>query len=63
MLIDAHSVIYRKKDRPMPLVQLFSLAKGIVTGTPPKVTDMRSLERGRAARARASSGEKASSDA
>jgi len=43
VLVDAHSVIYSKKDRPAPL-QLFSLAKGIVTGTPPKMSDVRSLD-------------------
>jgi general stress protein 26 len=61
VLIDAHSVIYSKKDRPAA-VQLFSLAKGIVTGTPPKMSDTRSLDRDELGRATAVSGEKASSD-
>ena len=43
VLVEATSVIYSKKDRPMPLV-LFEIAKGIATGQPPKVADMRSLD-------------------
>jgi len=43
VLIEAQSVIYSKKDRPMPLV-LFELAKGMITGQQPKVADMRSLD-------------------
>jgi general stress protein 26 len=42
IFVDAHSVTYQKKDRPMPLV-LFSIAKGIVTGEPPKTGDLREL--------------------
>ena len=42
ILVEAHSVHYSKTDRPMPLV-LFEVAKGIVTGQPPKVADERSL--------------------
>ncbi|AHG91495.1 pyridoxamine 5-phosphate oxidase-related FMN-binding protein [Gemmatirosa kalamazoonensis] len=42
VLVEAHSVIYSKQDRPTPLV-LFEIAKGIVTGQPPKVADMRTL--------------------
>ena len=61
VLIDAHSVIYSKKDRPAA-VQLFSLAKGIVTGTPPKMSDTRMLDEHELGRATAVSGDKASSD-
>jgi general stress protein 26 len=61
VLIAAHSVIYSKKDRPAA-VQLFSLAKGIVTGTPPKMSDVRSLDESELRRAPAVSGDKASSD-
>jgi general stress protein 26 len=43
VLIEAQSVIYSKQDRPTPFV-LFELAKGIVTGSQPKVSDMRSLD-------------------
>ena len=43
VLVEAHSVIYSKKDRPMPMV-LFELAKGMATGQQPKVADMRSLD-------------------
>ena len=43
VLIEAQSVIYSKQDRPTPLV-LFELAKGVVTGSQPKVSDMRSLD-------------------
>lgn len=45
ILVEAHSVTYSKQDRPMPLV-LFSVAKGIVTGQPPKVSDVRELSEG-----------------
>ena len=61
VLIEAHSVIYSKSDRPQAM-QLFSLAKGIVTGTPPKMSDMRSLDEGELARAPGVSGTKASAD-
>jgi general stress protein 26 len=50
VLIEAHTVVYSKKDRPMPLV-LFELAKGIVTGQQPKVADLRSLSESEIARA------------
>ena len=43
VLVDAHSVIYSKKDRPMPVV-LFEIAKGIATGQQPKVSDLRTLD-------------------
>ena len=61
VLIEAHSVIYSKNDRPA-VVQLFSLAKGIVTGTPPKMSDVRALGEGELRQAPAVSGEKASAD-
>ena len=51
VLVDVHSVIYLKVDKPKPLV-LFEVAKALVTGTPPKVGAERELtgeeiERGR----------------
>ena len=61
VLIEAHSVFYSKKDRPAPL-QLFSLAKGIVTGEPPKLADNRTLDASELRQAPAVSGTKASSD-
>ena len=45
VLAAAHSVVYLKQDRPTPFV-LFEVAKGIVTGTPPKVGDLRTLGEG-----------------
>ncbi len=42
VLVEAHSVHYLKKDRPAPLV-LFELARGMVTGTPPRIGDQREL--------------------
>jgi general stress protein 26 len=42
VLVEAHSVEYLVTDRPRPAV-LFEVAKGIVTGTPPKVGAQRSL--------------------
>ena len=42
ILIDAHSVVYSKQDRPTPVV-LFQIARAMVTGTPPKVSDLRTL--------------------
>jgi general stress protein 26 len=50
VLIDAHSVIYSKQNRPTPLV-LFEMARGFVTGTPPKVSDVRTLDEGELQRA------------
>ena len=43
VLVEAHSVIYSKQDRPTPLV-LFQIAKALVTGTPPKVSDLRTVD-------------------
>jgi general stress protein 26 len=42
ILVTADSVTYSKKDRPMPVV-LFNLVKGMITGEPPKVADLREL--------------------
>jgi general stress protein 26 len=42
VLITAHSVTYSKQDRPKPLV-LFNIVKGMITGEPPKVSDLREL--------------------
>jgi len=50
VLVEAHSVTYSKQDRPTPLV-LFEIAKGMVTGQPPKVADMRTLTEHEIARA------------
>jgi general stress protein 26 len=50
ILVEAHSVHYSKSNRPMPLV-LFEVAKGIVTGQPPKVADERTLSQSEIARA------------
>ena len=44
ILVEADTVVYSKKDRPMPLV-LFQMAKAFVTGQPPKVADLRELGR------------------
>jgi general stress protein 26 len=43
ILVEAHSVTYSKKDRPMPLA-LFAVARGMITGKPPKVADLRELK-------------------
>jgi general stress protein 26 len=42
VLVEAQSVEYLKTNKPRPVV-LFEVAKGIVTGTPPKVGEQRSL--------------------
>lgn len=42
ILVSAHSVTYSKKDRPMPMA-LFSIAKAMITGQPPKVADLREV--------------------
>jgi general stress protein 26 len=42
VLVEAQSVEYLKTNKPRPMV-LFEVAKGIVTGTPPKVGEQRSL--------------------
>lgn len=45
ILVEAHSVVYLKSDRPQPLV-LFEVVKGMVTGQPPKAGDLRRMEEG-----------------
>ena len=42
IFVEAQSVEYLKKDRPA-IVQLFSFAKAMVTGEPPKMGDQRSV--------------------
>jgi general stress protein 26 len=42
ILVEAHSVTYAKKDRPLPFV-LFEIARGMVTGQPPKAADLREI--------------------
>jgi general stress protein 26 len=42
ILVTADSVVYSKNDRPMPL-QLFSIAKAMMTGKPPKIADLRQV--------------------
>jgi general stress protein 26 len=44
ILVEADTVQYSKKDRPTPMV-LFALAKGMITGEPPKVADIREIGR------------------
>jgi general stress protein 26 len=43
LLVEAHTVTYSKKDRPTPMV-LFEIAKAMVTGSPPKVADQRTID-------------------
>ena len=43
VLIEAHSVVYSKQNRPTALV-LFEMARGLVTGDEPKVSDLRTLD-------------------
>ena len=52
VLVEAQSVIYSKQDRPTPVV-LFAIAKSMVTGQPPKVSDLRSLDESEIRRAAA----------
>ena len=42
ILVSAESVIYMKQNKPAPVV-LFEVAKGMVTGTPPDVGEVRTL--------------------
>ena len=42
VLVEAHSVTYSKQNRPTPVL-LFELAKGMITGSPPNVSDLREL--------------------
>jgi general stress protein 26 len=44
ILVEAETVHYSKKDRPTPIV-LFEMAKGMITGEPPKIAAMRELQR------------------
>jgi general stress protein 26 len=44
ILVEADSVVYSKNDRPAPLV-LFQVVKSMITGDPPKVADLRELNR------------------
>jgi general stress protein 26 len=44
ILVEADSVTYMKKDRPTPLI-LFEIVKGMITGEPPKVADLRELRK------------------
>jgi general stress protein 26 len=44
ILVEADSVVYSKSDRPAPVV-LFQVVKAMITGTPPKVADLRELSR------------------
>lgn len=42
VLVEADSVVYSKSDRPLPLA-LFQVVKGMITGQPPKVADLREI--------------------
>jgi general stress protein 26 len=42
ILVTAESVTYSKQDRPTPVV-LFNLVKGMITGEPPKIADLREV--------------------
>jgi hypothetical protein len=42
--VDVHSVTYLKVNKSKPLV-LFEVAKGMVTGTPPKIDEERRVTR------------------
>jgi general stress protein 26 len=42
ILVEAESVVYSKNNRSMPLA-LFQVVKGMMTGEPPKVADLREL--------------------
>jgi general stress protein 26 len=42
ILVTAEAVTYSKKDRPTPVI-LFNLVKGMITGEPPKVADLREV--------------------
>jgi general stress protein 26 len=43
ILVEADSVVYSKNNRSMPLA-LFQVVRGMVTGEPPKVADLRELD-------------------
>jgi general stress protein 26 len=42
ILVEANSVTYSKQDRPT-ILALFAVARAMVTGSPPKVADLREL--------------------
>jgi general stress protein 26 len=42
ILVEAENVVYSKNNRSMPLA-LFQVVKGMVTGEPPKVADLREI--------------------
>ena len=42
ILVEADTVVYSKNNRSMPLA-LFQVVKGMVTGEPPKVADLREI--------------------
>jgi len=42
ILVEAEAVVYSKNNRSMPLA-LFQVVKGMVTGEPPKVADLREI--------------------
>jgi general stress protein 26 len=44
ILVEADTVHYSKKDRPTAMI-LFQLAKGMITGEPPKVAALREINR------------------
>lgn len=44
ILVEVHSVTYLKVNKPKPLV-LFEVAKGMVSGTPPKIGEERHVSR------------------
>ena len=58
ILVEAESVMYFKKDKPMPIV-LFEVAKGMITGKRPDVGEERELDANeiRAAARRSQAGE------
>ncbi len=43
VLVEAHTVIYSKQNRPRPVV-LFEIAKAMVTGDAPKISDIRMMD-------------------
>lgn len=45
ILVEAERVVYSKNNRSMPLA-LFQVVKGMVTGEPPKVADLREIHAG-----------------
>lgn len=42
VLVDVHSAVYMKQEKPMPVV-LFDIARGIVTGQRPEVGEIREI--------------------